>query len=403
MKYKYQAKTKEGETQVGYVEAGSRESAVDILAGHDLFILKIESTETNSVFDRLSSYFAGVKRQDMVIFSRQLSTLLEARLSLNKALATLVDQTENPTLKEAIIQIGQDIDSGISFSQSLERQSEIFSGFFVSMIRSAEVTGNLDQVSKFLADYIEREAVLVNKARSAMIYPAIIIGLFALVAVIMVTVVFPQIAPIFEQSGVELPILSKIFLGAGAFVGDYWIALLIVVAIIGVMLLDYFQTQEGHALLDDMKVKMPVVKSIFLPITITRFANAAAMLLKGGVPVAQAMEIVGETVDNVLYQDLFREISEGVRQGLPLSQAIASHPDYFPPLVSQMLAVGEATGQIDEIFIRIGNFYGRESDGVVNNLVELIQPVLMIGIGLMVGLLFAAILLPLYQLTSTFQ
>lgn len=403
MKYKYQAKTKEGETQVGYVEAGSRESAVNILSGHDLFILKIESTETDSWVERLSSYFAGVKRQDMVIFSRQLATLLEARLSLNKALTTLVEQTENPALKEAIIQISQDIDSGLSFSQALERQSEIFSGFFVSMIRSAEVTGNLDQVSKFLADYIEREAVLVNKARSAMIYPAIIIGLFVLVAVIMVTVVFPQIAPIFEQSGVELPVLSQIFLGTGAFVGDYWIVLLIVATIIAVMLLDYFQTPEGRALMDDMKVRMPVLKSIFLPITITRFANASAMLLKGGVPVAQAMEIVGETVDNVLYQDILREISEGVRQGLPLSQAIAAHPDYFPPLVSQMLAVGEATGQIDEIFLRIGSFYGRESDGVVNNLVELIQPVLMIGIGLMVGLLFAAILLPLYRLTSTFQ
>lgn len=403
MKFHYQAKTKEGENQVGYVEAGSRDSAINILTGHGLFILKLEATEKKHWYDRLANVFGGVKRQDMVILTRQFATLLEARLSLNKALQTLQEQTQNQTLKEAVRQVSQDVDSGLALSQALERQGDLFSQFFVSMIRSAEVTGNLDQVAKFLADYTEREAVLITKARSAMVYPAIVIGLFVVVAIIMVTVVFPQIQPIFEQSGVPLPLLSQILLGSGAFLNHWWLAILIVLVIVVVMVLDYIQTPEGKALLDDLKLRAPIIHRVYLPITVTRFANASSMLIKGGVPVAQAMEIVGETIDNVLYRDLLHEVSEDVRQGVTLSDAVAKHPDFFPPLVAQMIAVGETTGQLEEMFGRVTNFYSRESDSVVNNLVDLIQPVLMIGVGVMVGLLFASILLPLYRLTSTFQ
>lgn len=403
MKFRYQAKTKEGEAQVGYVEAANRDSAVNILSGHGLFILKLEEAEKTRWYDRLGGYFSGVKRQDMVIFTRQLATLLEARLSLNRALQTLQEQTENSVLKEAVFQVAQDVDSGLSFSQALERQSGIFSEFFVSMVRSAEITGNLDQVAGFLADYTERESVLITKARSAMIYPSIIIGLFIIVAAIMVTVVFPQIAPIFEQSGIELPLLSSILINSGAFLSRFWPLILIIIVVLIVMLLDYLHTPEGKALIDDFKVKFPLLRKVYLPVTVSRFANAAAMLSRGGVPVAQAMEIVGETVDNILYRDILHEVSDDVRQGIPLSDAIAKHPDYFPPLVSQMLAVGETTGQMNEVLMRLANFYSREADSVVNNLVDLIQPVLMIGIGVLVGLLFAAILLPLYRLTSAFQ
>ncbi len=403
MKYHYEAKTKEGESQVGYVEAGDRDAAVAVLTGHGLFVLKLEESEKAHWYTRLADVFGGVKREDMVVFTRQFATLLEARLSLNKALGTLYEQTANPTLKETVYQISQDVDSGLALSQAMERQGSVFSQFYVSMVRSAEVTGNLDQVAKFLADYTEREAILVSKARSAMIYPSIVVALFLGVALLMITVVFPQIKPIFDQSGVALPLFSQILLSSGTFLLKWWLAVLVVLAVLVALLVDYLQTPEGRALADDLKVRLPVLRRIFLPVTITRFANASAMLLKGGVPVAQAMEIVGETISNALYRDLLHEISERVRQGIPLSEAIAEQKDYFPTLVSQMVAVGETTGQLDDMFMRIASFYGREADAMVNNLVELIQPVLMIGIGIMVGLLFSSVLLPLYRLTTTFQ
>lgn len=402
MKYKYQARTKQGEMQVGFVEAPSKDAAANILSSHDLYILSVQAAESEGVIDRLSSYFGRVKRRDMVIFTRQLATLLEARLPLNTALKTLYEQTRQPTLKEAAFRITEDIDSGLSFSQALERQGGIFSEFFVNMVRAAEVTGNLNEIMGFMADYIEKEADLISKSRSAMIYPGIVIGLFVMVAVIMVTVVFPQLKPVFEQSSVQLPILTRILIGSGGFIGRWWPAILLGLAVIFIAAADYFRSEEGRAFFDDLKVRAPIIKKVYTPIMVARFSHAGAILLRGGVPLAQAMEIVSHTIDNVLYQELFREIAEEVREGTPLSDAVSRHPVYFPPLVSQMLVVGESTGQLEKIFDRLSIFYGREADTAVSNVVDLIQPLLMIGVGVMVGLLFAAVLLPLYRLTSSF-
>ncbi len=403
MKFKYQARTKESELQAGFVEAASRDRAQDILSGHGLFILSIEEVGKPRWYDRVAAYFSRVRRKDMVVFTRQLAILLEAQLPLTKALRTLHEQTENPTLKEAVLQVSQDVDSGLALSQGFERQPDVFSDFFVSMIRSAEVTGSLDQVAGFLADYTEREAALATKAYAALIYPAIVVGLFLIVAFIMIAFVFPQIQPVFEQSGVPLPAFAKALLAVGTFFAAWWYAVFALVAILVVMVIDYFGTPEGKALRDDMKVRLPIVRRAYLPVTIARFANAGAMLVKGGVPIAQAMEIVGETIDNVLYRDILHEVSENVRQGKTLSESIARHVPYFPPLISQMLAVGETTGQLDQIFARIATFYSKEADTIVGNLVELIQPLLIIGIGVMVFLLFSSILLPLYRLTATIQ
>ena len=403
MKFKYQARTKGGEMQVGYVEAGSKEAAINILSGHELFLLSLESSEKIRWFDRLGSYFGGVKRKDMVIFTRQLATLLEARLPLKESLRTLYEQTSHPILREAVFQVIEDIDAGLSLSQAMERQGTVFSGFFVSMIRTAEVIGNLDEVVGFLADYTEKDSVLITKARSALIYPGIVIGLFGVVAMIMVTTVFPQLGPVFEQSNVKLPAISRFLINSGNFISTWWPVLIFLFFALVIMALDYFRTEEGRAFWDDLKIRLPLLGKIYLPITIARVANTASILLKGGVPVAQALEIVSNAVGNVLYRDFLREVSDAVRQGGTISQSMAKYPDYFPPLVSQMLAVGESTGRLDQIFTRLSTFYSREADGVINNIVDLIQPILMIGIGIMVALLFASILLPLYQLTSSFR
>ncbi len=403
MKFKYNAKTKEGQTQVGFVESGNRESAANILASHDLFVLSIAEAEKVRWYDRIANYFRGVKRKDMVLFTRQLATLLEARISLNDSLKTLAKQITHPVLKETVFQVSQDIDAGLSFSQSLERQGAVFSDFFVSMIRSAEVTGNLDEVTSFLADYYEKDFILIGKARSALIYPAVVIGLFAIVVILMLTMVIPQLAPIFSQAGVKLPVFTRFLVASGSFLVSWWPAVLFGIVGVVMIVLNYLQTPEGRGFWDDMKLRLPILSRIYRPLSIARFSNAASILLRGGVPVSQAMEIVSHTVDNVLYQDFLHEAAEAVRQGEPLSTAISRHPEYFPSLVSQMLVIGETTGQLDKIFMRIATFYSREADNVMNNIVDLIQPLLMIGIGGLVGLLFASILLPIYELTTKIQ
>ena len=401
MKFKYQARTKEGEMQVGFVEAGSRESAANILAGHELYILQIESAEKKSFYDAIANIFSRVRRKDMMVFTRQLATLLEARLPLNTALKTLREQTTHLVLKEAVYQIAEDVDAGLSLSQAMERQGEIFPSFYVEMIRASELTGNLSEVSGFLADYTEKEAVLASKAASALIYPTIVVTLFLAVGFIMVTFVFPQIGPIFEQSGVNLPIYTRILLGAGKFLGTWWPAVIIALFVFAIIIFDYATTSEGKAMVDDAKIKLPLLSKIFMPLTMARFSNAAALLIHGGIPVAQTLEIIGHMVGNILYRDIIHEVAESVRQGELLSQAMAKYPEYYPPLVGQMVAVGEQTGKLEQVFTRLSAFYNRETDSVVNSIVDLIQPILIVGIGILVALLFASILIPLYSLTTS--
>ena len=403
MKFKYQAKTKEGEQQVGFVESGSRENAADILASHGLFVLSLEETGVIHWYDRLSGFFDRVRRKDLVVFTRQLATLLEARLPLNVALKILYEQTANKGLKEAILAMSQDVDSGLSFSQAMERQENVFPGFYVEMMRAAEVTGTMNEIAGFLADYTEKEGILAAKASGALVYPGIILALFVVVAFIMIAFVFPQVGAVFTENDVVLPWYTQILLGAGDFLGKWWPAVLVFAGAMGFVVVDYFQTEEGVALLDSVKISFPLTKKIYIPLIMARFGNAMALLVHGGIPIAQALEIIKTMVGNVSYEDIVGNIANDVREGELLSKSIGKYPELFPDIVAQMAAVGETTGKTEAMFSRISSIYTREADDIMNNLVDIIQPVLMIGMGLMVGLLFAAILVPIYSLTAGIQ
>jgi type IV pilus assembly protein PilC len=401
MKFKYQAKTKEGETQVGFVEAADRDSATGILASHDLFVLSVVSADGGTTFESIEGFLGRVRRKDLIIFTRQLATLLEARLPLNNALKILYEQTTNQVLKTAISQVTEDIDAGVSFSQAMERQGKIFPDYYVEMVRAAEVTGNLNEVAAFLADYTEKEGDLATKAASALVYPGIVIGLFVIVAFILLTFVYPSLGGVFAENGVSLPWYTQVLLNVGIFLSKWWVAVVVAVAALAALFINYAQTSEGESLLDEAKIRLPIVKKVYLPVIMARFGNSAALLVHGGIPIAQALEIIAHMVGNSVYRDVVHSIAEDVRQGSLLSQSIAKYPQYFAPLVPQMVAVGETTGKIEEMFTRLSGIYTREADQITNNLVDLIQPVLMIGIGLMVGLLFASVLLPLYSLTES--
>jgi type IV pilus assembly protein PilC len=401
MKFRYQAKTKEGELQIGFVEAATINDAEKILLSHELFILLLEEVEKPNFFTRFINFFTKVKLKDLMIYYRQMSVLFEAKLPLNRILETLYSQVSHPDLKEATFQILEDIESGLSFSQAVSKQNHIFNEFAISIIKSGEITGNLDRVISFLADYTEKEYNLISKARSASIYPLVIIVTFIGVALIMITNVFPQIQPIFEQSGVKLPFFASLLINIGKFLTEWWVAMVIFFIIFLILLIDFFQTEEGKALFDELKIRMPILRNVFLPITLSRFANAASMLIKGGVPIAQAMEIVSQTINNALYKEFFHQIANDIKAGLNLSEAMTKYPDYyFPEIVPQMIAVGETTGELDKMLEKVANFYMQQADYIVTNLTDLIQPVLMLGVGILVGLLFASILIPIYNLTS---
>ena len=399
MNFHYTARTKTGELQSGYVEGVNQDAAVQILTGHGLYLLSIAPVRA-----KLTQFIVGflrrVKKTDVMIFTRQLSTMLEAGIALGDALKGLYNQTRNPILKEVILEISLDVDSGLSLSQAMARHGAIFSDFYLSLLRTAEVTGRIDEAMAFLADHLEKEMTLVSKIRNALIYPGLIIGLFIVVAIVLITVVFPQIGPIFEEAGVELPLTTKILLGSGEFLARWWWAVFLVGAAVISIIVDYFRSGEGRGVFNQVLLHIPVFGNIFRKLAVIRFSSAMSILLHGGIPIAQAIEITSHNIQSVVYEDALTEAAASVSRGELLSASLANYPNYFPSLVIQMAAVGEATGRLSEMLNRISAFYTREVDALVGELVELIQPVIMIVVGVMVGFLFASILLPIFDLAQ---
>lgn len=402
-KFKYQARNKTGELQVGFVEGPTKEAAASILTSHELFVLSLESSEKKNPFQSIFGFLNRVRIKDLMVFTRQLATMLESEMPLNSALQSLYQQTQRASLKEAVFQILQDVESGLSLSQALERQQPIFSDFYVSMVRSAEVTGRLEESMVFLASYIERETKWKGKISTAMIYPAVLLSLFIVVAGIMVAVVFPKITPVFQQSNVQLPWISQALLSSGSFITQWWWVVILVIAGIVFIILDYFKSNEGKAVGNQIILVMPVFGVLFKKIYIARFAQSLSVLIKGGIPITQGIEIASSTIGNVVYEEVLKTVAQGVREGALFSSLLSSYPKYFPIMVGQMAAVGETTGRVDEMMNRIADFYDDEVNDMMANLSELIQPMLILIIGVLVGLLFASILLPIYNLAQSFQ
>lgn len=263
MKFSYKARTKEGELQVGNVEAGSREAAVNILLGHGLFVLSLEPVLQMRWYDRVLEFFKRVKVTDLMVFTRQFATLLASQVPLSDSLSNLYRQTSHPVLKEAVAEVASDVDAGFSLSQALERHTSIFSEFYVNMVKSAEVTGRLSEILDFLADYLEKEATLVAKVKNALIYPVMVILLFLVVVIVMVSFVLPQITPIFEEADIDLPFFTELLLSGGTFFARWWWAVGILLLIFVLMIIDYFQTREGKVVLDELSLRLPVVGPLF--------------------------------------------------------------------------------------------------------------------------------------------
>ncbi|MBI4133668.1 type II secretion system F family protein [Candidatus Uhrbacteria bacterium] len=403
MKYRYSARTQKGELQVGYIEAQNRDAASAMLSGHDLYVLSVEEVRPPRWYHAVLFFFRRVKRKDLAIFTRQFATMLEAKIGIHDSLDALYYQTSNAQLKEVLFEVSNDIDAGLALSQALEKHGDVFFEFYVSLIQSAEVTGKVEEAVGFLADYLEKELILSAKVKNALIYPVFVVVLAIIVGGILIGLVFPQISPLFSEADVSLPLITNVFLTVGTFINDWWVAIIVFSLVVVVILIDYLHTREGKAVLDQVVFSVPVLGDLFRKLYIARFSQIASVLISGGIPIAQALEIGGHTVGSTFYREALHDVAQVVRRGELLSKGLRDHEKLFPPIVSQMVSVGEQTGKIDQMFTRIGAFYSREVDNVVSNLVELIQPVLMIVIGVLVGFLFAAILLPIYNLIQVIR
>lgn len=342
----------------------------------------------------------GVKSKDVVVFSRQLATLFEAQIPVVSALKTLLGETTKSAMREPIAEILDDVTGGMSLSQAMGKHSKVFSPFYINLIRSGEESGKLQEVFTYLADYLERSYYITTKARNALIYPAFVLIAFMGVLVVLLMVVIPRLVDIFEETGQEIPFYTKAVIFLSNLLLNWGLLLLLLLVAGGVLLWRWFLTPSGRYFIHKFQINMPIIGELYRKLYAARMTDNLRTLIIGGIPIIRALSISSDVVGNVVYQRALEEAIESVKAGGTISAALEKTPE-IPVLVTQMIRIGEASGRLDFILGSIAKFYQREVDSAVENLVSLIEPALIIFLGIGVGVLVGSVLVPLYNLVGS--
>ena len=396
--FTYQAITLDGRRLRGVVQAATEELASETLSERGLTVVALQEQAASKLTLSLH-LFKHIKVRDLVILTRQLAVLLSANVPVVQSLRVLTEQTVNKNLKVIVSEIADDVDGGAKLSAAMARHPEAFDHFFVNVVHSGETSGKLDETLDYLAEQLEKDYDLMSRIRGAMIYPAFIFcGLIA-VGILMMVYVVPQITGILLQSNVELPMATKIIIAASNFlVGFWWLIPLAAVGVVtGVRL--WGKTPTGRYLMDYAKLKVPIFGILYKKVSIVRMTRSLGTLIIGGVSLPRSLQITAEVVGNDVYRRLIEATIKAVEDGKPIASVMLKSP-VVPLMVSQMLNVGESTGRTDQVLAKMTDFYGREIDNLVRNLVSLIEPVILVVMGVAVGLMVAAVILPLYSLSG---
>ena len=398
MKFNYQARTPEGQIQSGVVEASSREAALSLLQTHGLYVTLLEEEKKPPILTKRIQIFQRVSRKDIVLFSRQLAILFKSNVPVVESLQTIANQTKKRNFKEKIFKIADKVDGGTPLSAALSFYPFIFPPFYTSMVKSGEATGKLSEVLGYLADHTEREYNFYSKVIGAMIYPIFVLFVFAIILALMMFLVMPSLAQVFKESGQELPSITKMVIGFSGFLRTWWWVVLLF--LFGVLLSVYelARTKEGKVFIGKASLETPFLSGFLKKIYLSRIAENLSTLISAGLPIIQTLEITGEIIGNDVYKTIILETRDGVKRGEPISLILSRYPETFPPLFIQMIAVGEKTGQLDQVLMNIVNFYQGDVERALDGFVKLLEPILIIGLGLIVAGLIAAVILPLYRI-----
>ncbi len=402
MLFVYKVLDQSGNEREGTIDAISEDVAISALQRKGYIISAIRSAEQKQLFSFDSSLFERVTNKEIVILSRQIATLFEAQVSALRVFRLLGAEAANPVVKRILTQVADDIQGGASISKALSRHPKIFSSFYVNMVLAGEETGRLDQTFTYLAGYLDRTYQVTSKAQHALIYPAFVIVAFIGVMVIMMTVVIPRLTGIIEDSGVQLPIYTKIIIGISHFMRDWGLVLFGGLAAGGIMLWKWGQTPAGRSYVDHLKVSIPAIGDLYRKLYLSRIADNLSTMLTSGIAMAQAIEITAAVVENVHYEKALLAARDDIRNGASVSKAFGQH-EQIPPIMTQMIRVGEETGELGNILKTLAVFYEREVEQAVDTLVGLIEPAMIILLGAGVGTLIAAILMPIYSITMSIQ
>jgi len=398
VRFNYQARTKTGEIQSGVVEASSKEAALTLLQKYGFYVTLLEEIELVPFWTKKIKIFERISKQEIAIFFRQLAIMFKSKVPLVESLYVLTKQTKNPSFREKILKIAEEIEGGTPFSQALALYPKFFSSFYTNMVKSGEISGKLSETLEYLADHIEREYYFQTKLKGSMIYPIFVLFVFSIVVTAMVVFIIPQMTKVLTESGQELPFLTKAIMGASQFLKKWGVLLILAISGLVIFIYRYSKTEGGKKFLDRFWLKLPVLGNLLKKICLTRFAENLSTLIAAGLPITQALEITGEIIGNDVYKTIIFQTRDGIRKGEQISSNLEKYPEFIPPLFLQMTLTGEKTGNLDESLINVVNFYQKEVEQNLNSLINLLEPVLIIFLGGLVGLIVASILLPIYQM-----
>ncbi len=396
--FKYTAEDANGKTKRGTIVGLSDGEVSTKLRKKELNPLSLIDI-TDTFEGKMTLFLSPIKTKDLVVFSRQFSVMISANVPVVESLLILVEQTNNISFKNMLSEIAFEVDSGSFLSDSFAKRPKIFSDFFVNIVRSGESSGKLDEVLNYLADETEKNYDMTSKIKGAMIYPVFITIALICVAIVLMIYIIPSLTSSFADSGMELPWSTRAVMAISDFLKKYIIVLIFVAIGLFILLRLYIKTYGGRRNIDILKLRLPVFGKLFKYIYLMRFTRSLSTLLKGGVTITRSLEIVAEVVGNTIYRELILETLESINDGNPLS-LVMENSSYVPSMVPQMISVGEKTGKIDSVLDRITDFYTRESSNMLDNLSKLMEPMIMVIMGIGVGIMVAAVLLPMYNMAN---
>ncbi len=398
MLFTYDAITNTGEKKKGTVEAASKDSAIAAIQRRGLIVSFVTEGEKKSLMN-ITIFEKGVSSKDIVIMSRQISTLFEAQVSALKAFNLLAINTENQSLVKILNIVSDDIQSGVSISGALAKHPQVFSDFYVNMVKSGEESGKLTQIFLYLADYLDRQYQLTAKTKNALIYPGFVMGVFVLVMTMMFVFIVPRLTVIIKESGQAIPLTTKVVMGLSDLLVNYGIFILIGLVLAIIFAIRQSKTPAGKKWIDHMKITLPVFKNIYTKLYLSRIADNMDTMLSSGITILRAIELTAGVVGNRIFEDILTTASNDVKSGSSFSDSLAKHKE-IPAIMSQMIRVGEETGSMGNILKTIGKFYNREVNDAVDTMVSLIEPAMIVALGLGVGLLLTSVLMPIYNVAG---
>ena len=398
MKFNYQARTETGEVQSGTVEASSKEAALNLLQKYGLYVTFLEEAALEPFYAKRIKLFERMTKQEIAAFSRQLAIMFQSKVPIIEALYALAKQTKNFSFRDKILKIAEEVEGGAPLSQALGLYPKIFNFFYTSMVKSGEVSGKLSEALDYLANHIEREYYFQTKLRGSMVYPLFVLFVFLMVVVVMVVFIIPHMAVVLAETGQELPFLTKSIIAISNFFINWGLVVILAFFGLGFFIFRYSKTEEGKKFFDRFWLKLPILGSLLKKIYLSRFAENLSTLIGAGLPITQALEITGEVVGNDLYRTIISQTRDEIRKGEQISSVLEKYPEAIPPLFYQMTLTGEKTGNLDETLMNVVNFYQKEIDQTLDTLLGLLEPLLIVFLGGLVGVIVASILMPLYQM-----